>query len=109
MDVITTEYHDDTQVADGPTGSHSASVKPIITGKLHFRMANVGQEGDGKGSKIHRGAYTGLEYCFKNHGCPADKPFESFRLPDGKNRLSQAWYSLLFSSINGIYYYLKCY
>ena len=26
----------------------------------------------------------------KNHGCPADKPFEHFRLPDGKNRLSQA-------------------
>ena len=24
----------------------------------------------------------------KNHGCLADKPFENFRLPDEKNRLS---------------------
>ena len=26
----------------------------------------------------------------ENHGCPAVKPFENFRLPDGKNRLSRA-------------------
>ena len=26
----------------------------------------------------------------KNYGCPVDKPFENFHLPDGKNRLSRA-------------------
>ncbi|XP_041378583.1 nephrocystin-4-like [Gigantopelta aegis] len=53
MDVITTEYQDDSQVADNPGGTCVASVSPIMKGKLHFCMANIGQEGDVKRSKLH--------------------------------------------------------